>query len=151
MSSLSTLILTLSSLQIAIYLTLLSLCILKFTSVCRSSLRFIHAFYGIVFVYILLELAIQLYQLLGLLLDTFQDNFNVVLAANVFCMIADIFILLIFTMYWKQVQGSFVEGFVESSADTVIRKRFILPTLYFILYTAYFCYLCITGDILILG
>lgn len=122
--------------------------LVKLAAVCRTSTRFIHVFYGIVCIYILLELAMQVYQLITLLLGgSPEDNVNVLLSLNIFCMISDIFILLLFTLYWKEIEGSFIYGLANQGIQNCFRKRFILPILWLLSYSAYFCYLCITQNI----
>lgn len=100
---------SLVGLQIGIFVCLLGLCACKIVVAQRVSSTFMVTFYALTFLYILCELAIQLYQLVMIIINGRPDNnAEMVLALNIFCMIVDLHILLMLTLYWNQVQGSFV-------------------------------------------
>lgn len=71
-----------------------------------------------------------------------------IVALNIFCMIADMHLLLLLTLFWKQIEGSFGDNasYIEEEKSRCMPVRLFLPFTWFLCYTPYFIYLLITQN-----
>lgn len=74
----------------------------------KAGRPFTSAFYSLTCVYLLFEIIIQIYQLVNVIMGhEAQYSVNMVLALNVFCIIVDQEIILMLTLLWNKIYGSF--------------------------------------------
>lgn len=99
------------ALQIGIYLILLGSCFYKLRAAFIAQNNFLIGFLFVTFFYIIVELAIQILQLVYLAIDYDLGQIsNLIIALNIYCMIADMHLLLLLTLLWKQIEGSFADS-----------------------------------------
>lgn len=143
---------SLVGIQTGVFLILLVCAVYKIYVAYKQGNQFIITFFIVTLLYILCQLSIQIIQLVCLI--KYQDpekNCNITLSLNVFCMIADMHLLLMLTLYWKEIQGSFIESGVRYSHfinTSCLPYRLILPFLWFVCYVGYFIYLAVTNNLI---
>lgn len=132
--------LSMVGLQLVIYLTLLAVGATKIRAASRLGESFLTVFYCVCCLYIALELVIQVSQLALILVNSQpEQNSNIVIALNGLCIMLDQLVLLLLTMYWAKIEGSFIGviRYVEPAAAGVPYR--LMPTL--ALATTYMGYL----------
>lgn len=90
--------------QVGIYASLLAFTMCRMIIAIKNKNPFMIAFYSLTFMYATCELAIQIYQLVTIIIyQRPEDNASLVLAMNIFCIILDLHILLMLNLYWHTI------------------------------------------------